>query len=116
MSKELTPLEALDRLRCFKTLNRDYEFKIIETALQEYEELQKDYCEVVEKWSKCPEKNNKKIKALDIIKDKPLTLHLISKCADYDEYLFVASRIIDAYQFGYTYDKEEFDLLKEVLK
>lgn len=58
----------------------------------------------------------KELKALEVIKEKSLTLHLISKCADYDEYLFVVSRIIDAHQFGYVYSKEEFDLLKGIFE
>ena len=90
MSKELTPLEALERLRP-KTTYEPY-----------YTRSEKrHYCDIIET----------ALKALEIIKEKMVNINtLIHHClclADYNK--FQAQR-------KYELTQEEFDLLKEVLK
>ena len=131
MSKESTPLEVLKKIGKLKvegikvipekaTVSDYVYYSIIETALKRLEELEKELgvalnlheCQIIKEWIVIMQS---KLKALEITEGKPLTFHLIFKYADYDEYLFVVSRIVDEYQFGYVYSKEEFDLLKKVL-
>lgn len=105
MSKEMTPLEALERIKKwfpFKVNELEYQnICIIETALKGHEKktkLAKEYKDV----------NNvaKRLKALRIIKD---TLPI-------DEEDFYYDDITDKYFFvGNEISKDKYDLLKEVL-
>ena len=52
------------------------------------------------------------LKALEIIKEKPDTLYLVKSCKSYKIYFDIA---IDNALIEDVYEKEEFDLLKEVL-
>lgn len=54
----------------------------------------------------------KKLKALEIIKEKPETLYLIPTYHNYDAYLELA---LDIALIEEVYSPEEFELLKEVI-
>lgn len=81
MNNELEALKVSKQLKDFvlgfvkNDLDRRFihgSFNIIETELKDYEELQKDYCDVVEKRGEWQEKNKNKLKALEIIKKKEI--------------------------------------------
>ena len=119
MSKKLTPLEALkilNRYACNNLEYLDYEidncYCILETALKEYEELQNDYCKVIEERGKWQKETQKKLKALEIIKEKQVEIGWLLFCFKHDKKVGVynSSQLTD-----YYLTKKEFDLLKEVL-
>ncbi len=116
MSKQLTPLKALERIKNAPTIyvgcasdvytRYSHECKIIETALKEYELMKEiritarfDLAQV-----------NKEHKALEIIKEKKVDADEIYH-KDYEWYLLDHKN--DDKSLILT--KEEFDLLKEVL-
>ena len=109
MSKALSPLEALKivREKTFGSYTKlDTELLIIETALKDYEELQEDYCKVVEERGKWQKETSKKLKALEIIVKKEVSM---------------AIKVFDSVDIfnkstGSNLTKEEFDLIKEVIK
>lgn len=109
MSKELTPLEWLNyyknKLQVSGQTIRPNGFDIIENALKDYERrlaLAKEYKDV----------NNvaKRLKALEIIKEKVLGKWL-EYYKDYKTYDNETR-----FNFLPTLSKEEYDLLKEILK
>jgi len=98
-----------------------YPISIIETALKDYENLQYIFKLLNEYNNKnySLEDLIKKAKALEVIKEKGLSLlhkSLIISSTSYEEYRqefqLVRSR---EFKNEYFYTKEEFDLLKEVL-
>ena len=109
MNKELTPLEAAKELKDEVVANYyqdqnwfDERYEIIEKALKDYEmehtlrvRLENINYELVRE----KQANKKKLKALEIIKDKQW----------FDD--FMKEHLNRSY-----FTKEEFDLLKEVLK
>ena len=142
MSRKLTPLEALDRLKCFKTLNRDYEFEIIETALKNYQELLEKPCVIMgrtqgntQAFIDTISKNykeikitnlvdEKKLKAFKIIVEKEIDIWLLKVC-DYENYCRIRTKCLETnVESMADCDKpaiplpsqEEFDFLKEMLK
>ena len=106
MSKELTPLQALEKLVDRLAIKKydengnliywqsttDNEYPIIENALKKYKVLQEVHKDFVDK-------NIKKLKALEIIKEKVL---------DMDYFNIIADNCNLTYQ--------EYNLLMEVLK
>ena len=153
MSKELTPLEALERIKnaptiyvgCGSDIYTRYSFECneIEKALKEYESrktlldnIDKDIVvfEPKEVWEEKKRKlkelekeNNKlrakeldyymekqesekKLKALEIIKKKPVVA-LVDYKYTYEEWL----ELVDERNKDLFKNKEEYDLLKEVL-
>ena len=116
MSKEMTPLQALKKIKQARyfvdfeldaKVSEDYkkELDIIETALKDYEKktkLAKEYKDV----------NNvaKRLKALEIIKEKPVVA-LVDYKYTYEEWL----ELVDEREKDLFRNKEEYDLLKEVL-
>lgn len=119
MNKEMTPLQALKKIKQARyfvdfeldaKVSEDYkkELDIIETALKDYEKktkLAKEYKDV----------NNvaKRLKALEIIKEKRVFIEELISSDNVDEY----NDYVDE-QGRYDEDKltqAEFDLLKEVL-
>lgn len=100
MSKDMTPLEALEQLKYYNTLaNDDFdmtkELDIIETALIKLEKAEN--CVFTSK-----EDVKKKLKALEIIKNKFVEIRWVV-----GDKPFIDSR------YGLT--NEEYNLLKEVL-
>jgi hypothetical protein len=117
MTKELTPLEALNDLREVKGWNDD-EFNkrldIIETALKEYEGAKSH----IKALNKERIENSIKLKALGIIKERQVDVGLLLDCETEPEYL---NRCCNRYwhneRCGWKrMTQEEFDLLKEVLE
>ena len=115
MSKKLSPLEALEDIILYLNANEPEglyceNIKILKKALKEYEELQNDYCKVVEERGKWQKETHKKLKALEIILNKGIDRLMIEIYEDYIGYNNNHnSRACDL-------TKEEFDLLKEWLK
>ena len=125
MNKELTPLEALRRLRDYENLpsrnpvlylleqeNLPTYYKIIETALKEYEQIEYHNLKVRD--------FDKKLKALEIIKEKMVDFDELNDAIYEDNYhQNNEHNAIDIYnqnRFEYKQlTQEEFDLLKEVL-
>jgi hypothetical protein len=107
MTKQLSPLEAFYQISCDLRFghNQDKNLKIVETALKDYE---------------------KKLKALEIIKEKkPNLLVIFDYYADdiktYKEYLDFYHEnekelFPDKHDLGKLLTEKEFDLLKEELK
>lgn len=122
MTKQLTPLEALNKLISRHPFNYE-EYKIIETALKRLAYLDKLAYLTDDDTSEI----EKKLKALEIIREKRLNAEWLMESNTYKEYLEYAE---DDYEEnvvkGATADKEEwfrkwvatqeeYDLLKEVL-
>lgn len=113
MSKELSPLEALSKLYLAYgpahqiTFKKRYKLKeIIKAALKDYEKktkLAKEYADV--------DNVAKRLKALEIIKEKQVNVQWIMVCDTYKDYYKRFNEFFIEYL-----TQEEFDLLKEVLK
>lgn len=120
MSKELTPLQALEKIKqahyfvdfeLDAKVSEDYkkELGIIENALKDYEELDKvaqSYANEIARLTLEMSNNGKKLKALEIIKEK----EVLSVYKDFKGtcYLFVNT-------MGIEITETEYDLLREVL-
>jgi len=125
MSKELTPLEALNEIKDkffvkdgnstigdFGLLRR---LDIIETALKDYEKQHQIDIDLLGSAYKTNVQNEKKLKALEIIKKGCPYISLEKqKCINYDKpYELI---IGGGYETAYIeLTQEEYDLLKEVL-
>lgn len=113
MSKELTPLEAFTQLICkisVSTMKTNHEeLHIIETALKDYEELKIVAKPLTDEEKKSINNVAKRLKALEIIKEKGLNVDYFQRSCDeeYKESIFCIERLLT---------QEQFDLLKEVLK
>ena len=125
MSKQLTPLEALWKLYTYDDLksrnpiaylleqeNLSKYYKTIEKALKRLV--------IIDKLNeKHYEETQKKLKALEIIKEKVVCMEVLLDASNVDEY-----NTIIGYHKTHSYSnyncayltQEEFDLLKEVLK
>ena len=143
MSKEL---EALDRLYCAGRLDLDYvldgkqnqDYKIIETALKEYEFMKQTKIIVSDKkisdgdleklinqgiivgnleQSKIEplfdNETQNKLKALEIIKNKQVNVCYLFQCKSLRQYNFIYK---GTNQSELCLTQEEYDLLKEALK
>lgn len=102
MSKELERIEMLEAMNQIYNWF-EFDFQPIKTALKDYErrlELAKEYEDI----------NNvaKRLKALEIIKEKRVNLEYLKCCETYRQYCLVCS-------YGNEIAQEEFDLVKEVL-
>lgn len=116
MSKELTPLKAFKKLReqndflkqrnIPKEYRYDDELDIVETALKEYKGAEKH----IEALNKERIENSIKLKALEIIKEKPVVA-LVDYKHTYEEWL----ELVDEREKDLFKNKEEYNLLKEVL-
>ena len=93
MDKELTPSEAWKLI-----------YKSIEDALQDYETLQDDF-------NKLYERTYKEHKALEIIKDTGIVVQFIKETNSVEQYNAVISGLLLK-----PLTKQEYDLLKEVLR
>lgn len=105
MSKELEALRMLEQVCLVANVaNMSEQINLIETALKDYEKrliLAKEYQDI----------NNvaKRLKALEIIKDKKVNVGLLSRCVTGERY-----------NKGICYEprhltQEEYDLLREIL-
>ena len=126
MSKELSPLEALKELkkRYGKnfSLNDDERCRIIKTALERLELIDSvmgcvDYKKVADFLENCGcttlDDFYKRIKALEIIKNKRVQVHILlesNNVEEYNESIYVCEGV------KYKLTQEEYDLLKEVLE
>lgn len=157
MSKQLTPLEALEDLKCLREIclgssNFDKRIEIIETALKRLEEIDKyniasgvgksleiikynlsedgtsDLPEALEKVCIACLKLAmlelklgkdqlalKKLKALEIIKEKRPDTHFLFSCDSEKEYNEFQAKRYGDYASCIHLTKEQFDLLKEML-
>ena len=122
MTKELSPLEALERLRNTLLVEGYWQdvlqdVAIIETALKDYEKktkLAKEYADV----------NNvaKRLKAFEIIKERNIDTTLIKTSKDYDDYCSdFAVKVLTLKDEkllgnGKGINEQEYNLLKEVLR
>lgn len=111
MSKELTPIEALNKVKSLLFYEMDEknfgtECDIIETALKRLEKIETTTHSVLR------DDISKKLKAFEIIKAKPQTLDLIKTYENYDAYLELAH---DIALIEDIYSPEEFELLREVM-
>ena len=143
MSKEL---EALDRLYCAGRLDLDYvlngkqnqDYKIVETALKEYEFMKQTKIIVSDKkisdddleklknqgiivgnleQSKVEllfdEETQKKLEALEIIKKKRVDVRYLFQCKSLRDYNYIYK---GTNQSELCLTQEEYDLLKDMLK
>ena len=112
MSKELSPLEALEKIRkeiAYYSLYKKH-LDTIETALKDYEELKKL------KLLPYPKVNDeeyrrsviKRLQALEIIKDKEVNVFIFLHSGDLETYN-------DMVEDNRKLTQEEYNLLKEVL-
>lgn len=138
MNEELTPLEALDMLfyiaskfndSCLiESLKKEHNeelinyYKLIETALIENDEAQRELTnlkkailkgDITNKWvTDCVNQKNKKLKALEIIKEK-VVCYFNDKALAITMYRNSPNQMLFIPLFFDS--KEEYDLLKEVL-
>lgn len=122
INKELAPLKALETIKNAPTIyvgcgsdiytRYSHECKLIETALKDYEKktkLAKEYADV----------NNvaKRLKALEIIKNKRVNVRAFLKCCQMEDGLTIYNNQCDDKQEKESKEltQEEYDLLKEVL-
>lgn len=140
MTKELEALERINQKFVQKEWNNkpretEKDFDTIETALKElieykkvFEKLNLDISDSVdlENWIKLAqfhyENKNKKLKALEIIKEKEVNVHnfkeiIIKHKWNYEQYVDEENDPnTSGHQFAYKLlTQEEYDLLKEVL-
>lgn len=132
MTRELTPLEALERIEkaiielyinkniphpecpdTEKYVNKSWHFDIIETALKENEELKTSYLNNLLN-EKSKEYIYKKLKALEIIKKHFKGLLKIDYDEEHEFYeIWVENEYKDVFVIASGQGKEEYDLLKE---
>lgn len=129
MNKELNALERIKKYYPFKIGELEYQnIDIVETALKNYEHLYQIWnCKdsdtmIIQTTKTIHDENNKKLKALEIIKKKGcsyMEILLIVSCKRYEEYCFEmnSDRV---YENGFECERafktqEEYDLLKELL-
>jgi len=119
MSKELTPLQALKEFKNLKYLGVDVEntneYKVIETALKDYENLQLKHRSMQD----AVLDDFKKLKALEIIKKKKciyiLALKRSANWRAYNEFILPLNRYNGITLFDRLTQKE-YEFLKEMLK
>lgn len=112
MSKELTPLEAFYELGDNTPITETW--KIVETALKNYEELAQKYNELLYNYQElvnCGLKSEqKKIKTFEIIKEKNVDIRGIKETKDFNEYNVKFPTTLNEFL-----EEQEYCLLKEVL-
>lgn len=128
MGKEMTPLEALERIIQYNDLRNPVRGQtdliyIIETALKNNEHLEKEICFVKTMEDLTIEAmKDKKLKALEIIKEKNVFvwgfIHRKEEIKDFEYTYYYYKKCYGYFHSGYDYKlltEEEFNLLKEVL-
>ena len=130
MSKEPTPLQALERIGELKVgchyekcaflvidfLKDSYDYKIIETALKEYEGAKNHIKALNEERIE----NSLKLKALEIIKEHRLDidwfLQFVEQDISYQHYVYCVEQGDNKFAKRFLLSEEEYELLKEILK
>ena len=125
MAKQLTPLETLKQVRTFRLSYRngdwldkeeqDKLFDIIETALKENQERIEELEETNHLMFLREHKNERKLKALEIIKEKQLDMYQIMDIIEIPSKFAIEIYNKDK-DIMFQITIEEFDLLKEALK
>ena len=110
MNKELTPLEALGLLKLDVDRIYSEELDIVEKALNDYENLKLKHRSMQD----AVLQDFKKLKALEIIKEKIIDVGVIKGSESFEEYNIVIKTILERKEEDFI-TKQEFDLLKEVL-
>lgn len=128
MNKELTPLEALEKIKnrfdnheLYRNTDLQNELNIIETALKDYELLIMTSNIIKNNIKDIPREDiTKKLKALEIIKEKQVDVGrfilIINTWFDDDFALHRYNDYLENDLDKWKLTKEEFDLLKEVLE
>ena len=116
MSKELETLKSI-KFGCCNFENRELykdEFEIIEKALKDYEKIKFEYSELrtyhydlLKENERLHNQKVKKLKALEIIKEKKVNVNCIISGWSLWKY--------NSYKTHINLTKEEYELLKEVL-
>ena len=113
MNKELTPLEALERIIGCSTIEShtqkwQEDYDIVKQALNDYENLKLKHRSMQD----AVLEDFKKLKALEIIVEKKVDLIKLFNCFEMNNgYEFYNMGFIEIYKLT----KEEYNLLKEVL-
>lgn len=127
MNKELNAVISLRTRLVEKGIKDEFleELIVIETAIKENANLKKmirNFNETIGEPQIISPNIEKKLKALEIIKDKGcsgMEIALIVSCKNYEEYCFEMNSGIlysNGYERGKAFKtKEEYDILKEVL-
>ena len=125
MNKEITPLEALDKI--IYSYGYDKNIEIVSKALKDYEmehtlriRLENTNYELVRE----KQENDKKIKALEIIDRKNVDINVLKNVIKLDDNVevyndFMKKRygvFIEDYEKHYLLTKDEFDILKLNIK
>lgn len=117
MGKELTPLEALGRIIQYNDLRnpvrgQTHLIDIIETALKNNEHLEKEICFVKTMEDLTIEAmKDKKLKALEIIKERKVDIHNLLNSKTVEQYNGYAHWL----GFNGNLTPKEYNLLREVL-
>jgi len=110
MSKELEALQDLREVKGWNDAEFNKRLDIIETALLQLESIRNNYCV-------CEKDAIKKLRALEIIKNKDVAIFLIKRYKTVEEYNnamdYISKNGVDEAE---KLTQKEFDLLKEVLK
>jgi len=134
MSKELTPLEALERIKNIPILStpestqkifydkHKKELDLIESALKNYQDLT-EYVDTLQGdrdyWYNTAIKNENKLKALEIIKEHRLDidwfLQFVRQDIDYKYYVYCVEQGDNKFAKRFLLTEEEYNLLKEIL-
>lgn len=142
MKTELTPLEALENIMCFISVDecnfknqaeKDKCYNIIETALKDYEKLSKqryviftrthqqkemfidEICKSYKEIKVSSLEDEKKLKALEIIKEKNIDVGAIKECVSAYAYNDFKELTETAIVKREKMTQEEYEIVKEVL-
>ena len=121
MNKELTPLKAFEEIKKYLVKLQfhflEEELGIIETALKDYERLLK--LRKTAEWADEKLQTKKKLKALEIIKEKNIDAQMIKQSGCLEHYCtlyrLVYHDVASADIYWRFPTQTEYDLLKEVL-
>lgn len=115
MTKELTPLEALENIIGCSTIEShtqkwQKDYHIVEKALNDYENLKLKHRSMQD----AVLEDFKKLKALEIIKNKKVDVGVLKVSERFEEYNIVIKTLLERKEEDFI-TKQEFYLLKKVL-
>ena len=123
MSKELTPLQALEKVKDFYPqwrLSNRKDFNIIEIALIENGKLKECYENELKNVSYYNNLALKYKKALEIIKEHRLDidwfLQFVEQDISYQHYVYCVEQGDNKFAKRFLLSEEKYELLKEILK